>query len=147
MVALLEDPERLAELRSEPELTGDAIEELLRFDSPIHRISRVAVEDFELEGRTIRQGDRIWAMIGAANRDPEQFDWPDALNLRRDPNRHLAFGYGIHFCIGAPLARLEGQLAIRTLVDRYPNLRLAGPPVRRAGVSLHQYGSIPISLS
>jgi cytochrome P450 len=110
------------------------------------RISRVALESVELDRGTIRAGDRIWAMIGAGNRDPAQFEAPDRIDIRRDPNRHLAFGYGVHFCLGASLARLEGQLSLQTLVQRYPDLRLTGPTPRRPGVSLHQYRTIPVAL-
>ena len=148
LFALLSHPDQLELLRKDPGLIDSAIEELLRYDSPVQRISRVALEDFELEGQKIRRGERIWAMIGAANRDPAQFPDPDQLLVTRHPNRHIAFGYGIHFCLGAPLARLEGQVAIRTLVERFPAIRLAGEPrLRWIGVSLHRFESLSVLLN
>jgi cytochrome P450 len=147
IVSLIQRPEQLAELRADPGLVPSAIEELLRFDSPVQRISRVAVQEITLDGKTVRPGDRLWAMIGAANRDPDQFDKPDDLDLRRNPNRHLAFGYGIHFCLGAPLARLEGQLVIKALIQRFSRMDLAAAPERRRGVSLHQYRSVALAVN
>jgi cytochrome P450 len=146
LVTLLEHSDQLASLRENPDLTDSAVEELLRFDSPIQRISRIALDDVEIDNVHIPKGSRVWAMLGAANRDPEQFPDPDRLDLGRRPNRHLAFGYSIHFCLGAPLARLEGRLAIRALVDRYPEIALDGTPRRWEGVSLHRFSSLPIRL-
>jgi cytochrome P450 len=146
IVTLLQHREQLEELRDHPELTESAVEELLRFDSPVQRISRITLHDVELGGKPIPAGARVWAMLGAANRDPERFDDPDALDLKRRPNRHVAFGYGIHFCLGAPLARLEGRLAIRQIIDRFPELDVAGEPVRWEGVSLNRFTSLPVRL-
>jgi cytochrome P450 len=146
IVALLRHPDQLAALRADPGLTDGAVEELLRFDSPVQRISRIALADVELDGAMIAKGDRMWAMLGAANRDPEQFENPDMIDMTRRPNRHVAFGYGIHFCLGAPLARLEGRLALRALIDSFPELTIAADPVRWEGVSLNRFTSLPIRL-
>ena len=124
LLALLRQPDRKRTLQDDPALIETAVEEFLRYDSPIQHQTRVAGEDFELEGRQIRQGQRVLPMLGAANRDPAQFDDPDRLDIRRQPNPHLAFGYGIHFCLGAPLARLEGQIAIGAILRRMPALQL-----------------------
>ena len=124
LLALLRNPDRKRTLQDDPALIETAVEEFLRYDSPIQHQTRVAGEDFELEGRQIRQGQRVLPMLGAANRDPAQFDDPDRLDIRRQPNPHLAFGYGIHFCLGAPLARLEGQIAIGAILRRMPALQL-----------------------
>jgi pimeloyl-[acyl-carrier protein] synthase len=146
IAALLQHPDQLASLRRGKINLESAVEELLRYDSPIQRISRVALEDFELDGQTLKRGQWVWAMIGAANRDPDQFENPDVLDLARRPNRHLAFGYGVHFCLGAALARLEGCLAVGALLNTFPNLRLAGQPQRWQGVSLHRYTNLPVRM-
>ena len=125
MLALLRRPEALEWLRAEPALTESALEELLRFDSPVQRLRRVALEDVELGGKLVRRGDLVMAFNGAANRDPDRFPQPDRLDLARADNGHVAFGYGIHFCVGAALTRLEAPIAIRALLDRYQCLRLA----------------------
>ncbi|MBI4638198.1 MAG: cytochrome P450 [Candidatus Rokubacteria bacterium] len=116
LLALLRHPAQARALRDDPGLTGPAVEEILRYDGPTGAMVRVAAEDVRLEGRTIRRGERVFTMINAANRDPRQFEEPDRLDLARANNHHIAFGYGIHFCLGAPLARLEGQIAIPALL-------------------------------
>ena len=126
MYTLLQNPERIGELRDNPEMIRSAIEELLRYESPVQFTARVLKEDIELCGQEIRKGWTILCMLGAANRDPKQFKEPDRLDLKRLNNQHLAFSAGIHFCIGAQLARLEGQVAILNLVRRFPKMRLAG---------------------
>jgi hypothetical protein len=100
------------------------VEELLRYDSPVQRNWRVVKEELQLGGQQMRRGQLVFAMLGAANRDPAQFPDPDRLDFHRRENRHVAFGYGIHFCVGAPLARLEGQIAINTILHRLPRLQL-----------------------
>ncbi len=130
MLALLRHPDQLRQLRSDPTLIATAVEELLRYESPLQRSERVAAEDLDIAGRRIARGQRVWSMIGAANRDPAQFPEPDRLDLARQPNRHLAFGYGIHFCLGAPLARVEGQVAIGAMMRRWPSLRLGNESVQ-----------------
>jgi cytochrome P450 len=126
VVALLEHPAELADLRSEPAKLAVAIEELLRYDAPVpHSTFRFAVEPVDLGGTTIPAGAQVIISLAAANRDGGQFGRPDELDLDRAESRHLAFGHGIHHCLGAPLARMEGQLAIGTLLRRFPQLRLA----------------------
>jgi cytochrome P450 len=132
VLALLRHPEELRRLREDPALVESAVEELLRYDSPVQRVSRLVYEDVTLGDRTIPAGSLVLGLLGAANRDPDHFPEPDRLDLRRRDNRHLAFGWGIHFCLGAPLARLEGQLAFRTLLRRLPNLALAAERDRQS---------------
>jgi cytochrome P450 len=124
LVALLRHPSQLAALAAEPLLAGSAVEELLRYDGPTQAVTRIAVEDVELRGRQIRRGARVFLNLSAANRDPEQFADPEDLDVRRPDNRHIAFGHAIHFCVGAPLARLEARLAIPAVLRRLPELRL-----------------------
>jgi pimeloyl-[acyl-carrier protein] synthase len=143
--ALLAHPDQLARLRDAPELVEPAVEELLRYDSPVQLTGRVALEELELGGRRVEPGQMVMLLLGAANRDPRVFPHPDRLDLGRAPNPHLAFGRGIHFCLGAPLARLEGQIAIAALVRRFPTLRLAGEPVRRPTVTLRGFASLPLT--
>ena len=125
MYTLLRHPEEMAVLQKNPELIRSAVEELLRYESPIQFVGRVAKDEMEICGVRLRQGQRIVFMLGAANRDPRQFRNPDHLDLNRLPNPHLAFGAGEHFCIGNQLARLEGQIAILRMVQRFPRMRLA----------------------
>ncbi|MDQ5854280.1 MAG: cytochrome P450, partial [Chloroflexota bacterium] len=125
VLALLRHPDQLRRLRDEPGLIRTAVEELLRYDSPVQATSRVARTDLEIGGHTIRAGQQVSFLLGAANHDPARFAAPERLDIGRDPNPHLAFGSGIHYCLGAPLARLEGQIAINTLVQRFPELALA----------------------
>jgi cytochrome P450 len=127
-LALLRRPDQLALLRERPELIGSAIEEFLRYEAPSQMASRVAPDDMELGGQTIRRGDILNLLLGSGNHDPEAFSDPDSLDIARANNRHLAFGMGMHYCLGAPLARLEGQVAIETLLRRFPNLRLSDDP-------------------
>jgi cytochrome P450 PksS len=127
-LALLDHPDQLERLRADPALLGTAIEELLRYSSPLDLATeRYARTEVTIAGTTIPAGALTFAVIGSANRDEEQFAEPDALDLARQPNRHLAFGQGAHYCLGAPLARLEGQIALATLLRRAPDLRLAVP--------------------
>jgi cytochrome P450 len=124
LLALLRNANAWRMLAGNPALIKTAVEELLRYDSPIQHQTRVAAESFDFAGGHVKQGERVLLMLGAANRDPEQFPEPDQLHLRRDPNRHMAFGLGIHYCIGAPLARLEAQIALPRILDRFPGLHL-----------------------
>ena len=136
LLALAARPELVARLRGDRSLLAPAVEELLRYDSSVQGVVRFARRRTELRGRTIEQGAALLPMVGAANRDPAQFPDPDDLDLARSPNRHLAFGRGIHFCLGAPLARLEGEIAFRALLDRFPEPRIAEGGVERSGTLL-----------
>jgi cytochrome P450 PksS len=128
-LALLEHPDQLAQLRSEPALIKTAIEELVRFVCPVEMATeRYAREDSTIAETIIPRGELVMAVIGSANRDANYFDNPDALDITRKNNKHLSFGLGAHYCLGAPLARLEGQIAISTLIQRMPNLQLSIPP-------------------
>jgi pimeloyl-[acyl-carrier protein] synthase len=145
-LALLRHPDQLRRLREEPGLIGSAVEELLRYDGPVQRTARIPSTDVTIAGRTIPKGDMVMPFIGAADRDPAQFTDPDRLDLGRADNRHIAFGWGIHFCLGAPLARLEGQIAIGTLVQRLPKLALATDrPEHRLSLTLRGLTSLPVS--
>ena len=128
VVALLRHPEQLEELRSDPDQLAVAIEELLRYDAPVpHSTFRYAVAPLELGDVTIPTGAQVIISLAAANRDDGSYTDPETLDLDRAESRHLAFGHGIHHCLGAPLARMEGQLALGTLLRRFPELRLAVP--------------------
>ncbi len=147
MLALLRHPDALRALHRDPDLLRSAVEELLRFDSPVQVRVRVVQADVEIGGRTLRRGERVWILLGAANRDPERFSEPDRLLLDRPDNRHVAFGYGIHFCLGAALARLEGTLAIGTLAHRFPNLQLAtDTPTWRANPTMRGLDALPVAV-
>src|SRR5262245_55156650 len=123
-LALLRNPDQRERLRANPGLIATAVEELLRYDGPVQRTARIPSDDVTIGGRTIAKGDMVMPFIGAADRDPAQFPDPDRLDITRAENRHVAFGMGIHFCLGAPLARVEGQIAINTLLQRLPKLTL-----------------------
>jgi pimeloyl-[acyl-carrier protein] synthase len=124
VLSLLRNPDQLTKLRDNPSLLPSAVEELLRYESPIQHTARLAPRDAVLGGKQIRRRQAVIAVMGAANRDPERFPDPDRLDIARKDNRHLAFGAAAHFCFGAPLARIEGQIALGTLFRRLPNLRL-----------------------
>jgi pimeloyl-[acyl-carrier protein] synthase len=144
-LALLRHPDQLRRLRDNPALIGTAVEELLRFDGPVQRTARIPSEDVVIDGRTIAKGEMVMPFIGAADRDPVQFPDPDRLDIGRTDNRHIAFGWGIHFCLGAPLARVEGQIAINTLVQRLPKLALATDTPRfRESLTLRGLASLPV---
>lgn len=149
-LALLEDPEQLALLRGNPALSKSAVEELLRFTSPVELATeRYAREPITIAGTTIPRGEQVLAVLASANRDERQFAQPGLLDLTRQPNRHLAFGQGSHYCLGAPLARLEGQIAFNTLLRRAPNLRLTVPPDAlrwRRGMFLRGLERLPLAL-
>jgi len=130
LLHLLRHPDRLAQLRARPELDASAVEELLRIESPVPATVKIATRDVEFAGAALRAGQMVLPFLSSANRDPRQFADPDRLDLARAPNRHLAFGWGIHFCLGAPLARLEAALAFRSLLERVPSLALADPDPR-----------------
>ena len=129
MLALLRHPAQMQLLRDNPALIDTAVEELLRYDNPVQIVWRMPMEDIELDGKRIERGQIVNLLVGAANRDPAQFPDPDRLDIAGRENRHIGFGLGIHFCLGSPLARLEGQLAINSLLRRMPALRLEDEPL------------------
>ncbi|WP_432995649.1 cytochrome P450 [Dactylosporangium sp. CA-233914] len=144
LVALLANPGQRDVLAEHPEA---AVEELLRYDSPVQIASRLVMADVDVAGVTIEEGERIVAYLGAGNRDPQRFADPDELRLDRPDNAPLSFGGGIHYCLGAPLARLEGQIALPALLARFPDLSLAGAPQRRDSLSLKGFTAMPITLT
>jgi len=147
-LALLRNPDQLRRLRDDPSLIVSAVEELLRFDSPVQLTLRTAAEDIALPSTTLAKGASALLLLGSANRDPDQFPDPDSLDIARAGNHHLAFGMGIHFCLGAPLARVEGQIAIGEIVRRFPGLRLLeDPPPYKPNFTLRGLASLRVALS
>jgi cytochrome P450 len=146
VLTLLRNPQALGRLCADPSLIPSALEELLRYESPSQHTARLAPEDVELGGKQIRKRQAVIAVMGAANRDPERFPEPDRLEIERPDNRHVAFGWAAHFCFGAHLARLEGQIAIATLLRRLPDLALdsAVPPVWRHNLGLRGLTALPL---
>jgi cytochrome P450 len=144
---LLLHPEQAAKLRADASLIQGAVEELLRYDGPVQRTGRtVASGEVELGGATIKEGEAVVAIVAAANRDPAQFADPDRLDITRADNQHLAFGAGIHYCVGAPLARVEAQIAINTLLRRFPTLTLQDEsPTWRETAIIRGLTSLPLS--
>jgi cytochrome P450 len=144
-VALLGNPGGWSRLRQDPGLIPAAIEEMLRYDSPVQMTSRIATEDVEVGGGVIAAGRPVVVCIGGANRDPGVFERPDEFRIDRpDPGRHLSFSLGMHHCLGASLARLEARIAVEELTRRYPALELAGPPARRPLLVLRGFESVPV---
>lgn len=147
-LALLENPSQFDLLRTNPSLIKTATEELLRYSPPVEAATeRYAREDITIDGVTIPRGEQVMAVIASANRDAIQFDNPDTLDITRENNKHLSFGQGIHYCVGAPLARLEGHIAFNTLLARMPNLRLAVPTESlrwRSGLTLRGLEALPV---
>ena len=144
-LALLENPDQLERLRRDPDLIGTAVDELLRYTSPVQWTGRVAAAEIELGGRTIQPPQSVIGILGAANRDPEVFIDPDRLDLGRHPNPHVAFGRGIHFCLGAPLAHLEAEVAMPMLLERFPRLRMTGEPEQRPTWVLRGLRRLPVA--
>jgi cytochrome P450 len=143
---LLRHPEQTAALRADPGLTPGAVEEFLRYDGPVPATVKIATEDIEWHGRSIRRGDMVLPFMSSANRDPRQFANPDMLDVRRAPDRHLAFAFGLHFCLGAWLARLEARLALDTVLRRLPALGLASDEARwKPMIFLRGLESLPIT--
>jgi cytochrome P450 len=146
LLTLLRHPEEMEQLRRDPTLIETAVEELLRYESPSQHTARLAPDDVELGGRLIKRGQAVMAVMGAGNRDPERFPDPDQLDLARADNRHLAFGWASHFCFGAPLARIEGQIAFSALLRRLPHLQLVpGPITWRANLGLRGLTALPVT--
>jgi cytochrome P450 len=147
MVAAFQRPDQVALLRDNPRgITDTALEEFMRFDAPLHLFERTATADTELGGVTIKEGQKIAALIGSANRDETVFSSPESMDLTRDPNPHIGFGAGIHFCLGAPLARLEMSVSLPALWEKYPHMQLAGDAIRRPTFVLRGYESVAISV-
>ncbi|MGY1619171.1 cytochrome P450 [Geodermatophilus sp. SYSU D00691] len=147
LLALLEHPGQLARLRADPALLPTAIEELMRFDSPLQLFERTATEDVEIGGVTVGRGQKIAALLGAANRDPAVFADPDSLDVGRTDNPHISFGAGVHFCIGAPLARVELQASFGALLRRTSALDLARPARRRPEFVIRGLAELPVVLT
>jgi cytochrome P450 len=147
MVAALQRPDQMKLLRETPrEITNTALEEFMRFDAPLHLFERTAIADTVVGGVQIKEGQKIAALIGSANRDETVFSAPETMDLTRDPNPHIGFGAGIHFCLGAPLARLEMSVSLPALWEKYPSMQLAAEPVRRPTFVLRGYESVAISV-
>jgi cytochrome P450 PksS len=147
-LALLEHPDQMEKLRREPSLIKSAVEELLRYTAPVFMSTeRYAREDITIHGVTIPRGEMTFGVIGSANRDETVFENPNVLDITREPNKHLSFGQGIHFCLGAPLARMEAQIAVNTLLSRMPDLRLKVSPEHlrwRPSMILRGLDSLPV---
>jgi cytochrome P450 len=146
ILTLLRNPVVREDLRCDLSLIPSAVEELLRYESPSQHTARLAPQDIEMGGKKILKRQAVIAVMGAANRDPERFPDPDRLDIRRKDNRHVAFGFGAHFCFGAPLARLEGQIAFATILQRLRNLQLKpGPIIWRENLGLRGLTTLPVS--
>jgi cytochrome P450 len=145
-LALLRNPSQLARLREDRSLLPTAIEELMRYDSPLQLFERTATADVEIGGVTVTAGQKIAALLGAANHDPAVFDDPETLDVGRTDNPHISFGAGVHFCIGAPLARVELQASFGALLDRTSSLELGGEPVRRPEFVIRGLSELPVVL-
>ena len=145
LLALLRHPDQLRALRDDPSLMPSAIEELLRYDGPVQLDGRTAMEEMDIKGRHIQQGQSIVVLIGSANHDPDVFHHPDQLDLTRQEGSHIAFGRGIHHCLGAPLARLEGRIAFEAILERFADLRLlTDQPRFKDNVVLRSLRSLPV---
>jgi len=146
-LALLGNRDQFDRLVEDPDLAATAVEELLRYDSPVQIVLRFVTEDLELGDRQITPGSQLVIFLGAANRDPAAFPDPDRLDIGREDNRHMAFGGGIHFCLGAALARLEGRVAFPALLARFPKMQLAAEhPERRDSVVWRGMKALPVRL-
>ena len=144
LLALCSHPGEMARLWSDPSLVPPAVEEMLRFDTPVQIVHRLVTKEVELEGQQLGEGDTVFALLGAANRDPARFPDPDRVDVGREDNAHLAFAWGAHFCLGARLARLEGQLVFAGLRERFASVSLIDEPVRRPGLALRQLDSLRV---
>jgi hypothetical protein len=147
LLAMLRNPDQLAALRNDANMTNSAVEEFLRYDGPIGAMPRVTVEPYKVGNVTLPPGERVFCMVNAANRDPSIFRDPDQLNLNRPANRHIVFGYGIHFCIGAPLARLEGRIGFPALLRRLANIEQTGDSVWNDSMVLRGLQRMPIGFA
>jgi cytochrome P450 len=147
VIALTRHPDQLAALRANPEGWPNAVEEILRYDTPVQFVPRVAAEDIDIEGYPIRAGEAIFIMYGGANRDPAVFDDPNTFDTKRaNAREHLTFGTGVHTCLGAALGRMEVQIGLQALFERFPQLSIAGAPVYNNSLGLHGLKHLPVSL-
>ncbi len=144
--ALLQHPDQLDRLRADPSLIATCIEELLRYDGPVHVTGRTATTDIEVSGRTVRKGQTVVTLIAAANRDPAAYADPDGLDIGRADNHHLTFSHGIHYCLGASLARAEGQIAIGSLVERFGRIEATETPTYRDHFVLRGLNALPVAV-
>lgn len=144
--ALLNNPGQMTRLQNNPSLINSAVEELLRYDAPVQLTVREAKEDLQIGGKDIKKDQRVVLMWGSANRDPERFQNPDKLDITRERNQYYSFGHGIHYCLGAPLARAEGQIAIGTLLQRLPSMQIATDNLEwQENFSFHGLKSLPVA--
>ena len=146
VLALLRHPKELERLRNNPPLIRIAIEELARYDGPIQTLRMRAVEPIEVEGQRIEEGDQIFTVLAGANRDPAAFRDPDGLDVTRSHNDHVAFGAGIHYCLGAPLARLEAEIVIGRLIHRFRQIELSGEPVWKEALTIRGLSKLPVGI-
>ncbi|NEO94730.1 MAG: cytochrome P450 [Moorea sp. SIO3G5] len=145
MLALLNYPEQMEKLKQEPKIIQTAVEEMLRYDSPVQMAGRIASEKLEIGGQTIQKGEKMHLCLGSANRDPDQFPHPDRFDVLRQENNHLAFGDGIHYCLGAALARTQAEIAINSLIEQLPNLKLASDKLEwRKNIVLRGLKALPV---
>ncbi len=148
VLALLEHPAQLEKLRNDPSLAPGAVEEILRFDSPVQWTERIPTTDLELGGQAIQRGQSVMLALAAANHDPALYPQPQTLDITRSYNKHAAFGHGIHYCVGAALARMEGQIAFNTLLRRFPSLRLTSTQLERPPMMVFRgVSALPVSLN
>jgi cytochrome P450 len=145
LVALLRRPDQLGLLRADPAVAATAVEEMLRFDSALQLFERTATAPVPLAGQTVEPGEKVAVLLGSANRDGSVFPRADELDVRRDPNPHVGFGAGVHFCLGAPLARMELTEALRRLVTRFPGMALTAEPRRRPTLVLRGYEDVRVT--
>jgi len=148
MHALLRFPEQMMRLRRDPSLIGTAVQEMFRYESPLPFMHRYNTEDVKVNGQAFSKGTRFGVLYGSANRDPQQFENPDSFNITRQPNRHLAFSRGAHFCMGNHLSRLDMEIVFTTLLRRFSDIRLTGDePEYRRGLSVRGPKSLQIELT
>ena len=146
-VALMQREDQLKQLQADPfGLAATAVDEFIRFDAPLHLFERTATADVEIGGVMIKEGQKIASLLGSANRDESVFESPTEMDITRDPNPQIGFGAGIHFCIGAPLARMEMTTSLPMLIEKYPNLKLSSQPIRRPGFVLRGYESVNVNV-